>query len=175
MPDAASGDHGLKIRISGLSNGVHEYAFETDPSLIGLESAFSSPVRIGAELDKSTRQLLLRTSVETSGRFQCDRCLEEFDRPIKAGYSVVYVYAEEEAANVPPEEVRLLAADTTTIDLGNDVREMVLLSVPLKLLCREECRGLCSRCGKNLNAGPCGCVHDEIDPRWNSLKSLLNR
>ncbi len=175
MPDTVSGDHGLKIRISGLSNGLHEYSFETGPSLLALDSSFSSPVRVRAELDKSTRQMLLRAEIQTAGTFQCDRCLDTFEKPIVATYSLLYVYAEEDAQRVAPEDVRLMTLDTTVIDLAEDVREMVTLSVPLKLLCREECRGLCPHCGKNRNAGPCGCVEEALDPRWDALKNLLNR
>ncbi len=168
-------DHGLKIRISGLSNGLHDYSMETEPALLGLDANFTSPVRVRAHLDKSSRQLLLRTEVETSGRFQCDRCLEEFDKSIGTAYAVVYVYNPDDAAGVGEEEVQVITPETTMIDLGEDVRQMIVLSVPLKLLCREDCRGLCPHCGKNLNTGACDCAATSMDPRWNPLKSLLNR
>jgi uncharacterized protein len=63
--------------------------------------------------------------------------------------------------------------DATVIDLSDDVREMVLLSVPLKLICREECRGLCSRCGADLNAGECGCAKETVSGSWQGLEKLL--
>ncbi len=175
MTNGAREDHGLKIRISGLSNGVHEYTMETQPALLGLDANFSGPVHVRAHLDKSSRQLLLRTEVETTGRFQCDRCLEEFQRAVGAAYAIVYVYNPADAAGVDEEEVQVITPETTSIDLGEDVRQMIVLSIPLKLLCREDCRGLCPHCGKNLNAGACGCTESTLDPRWNPLKSLLNR
>ena len=63
------------------------------------------------------------------------------------------------------------------LDLGEVVREQVLLGLPLKPLCREDCQGLCPRCGKNRNAGPCGCTpeEEEGDPRLEPLRKLFDK
>jgi uncharacterized protein len=58
------------------------------------------------------------------------------------------------------------------IDLSELLRESLLLELPMRPLCSDDCVGLCSVCGKNLNQGPCGCVHDDVDPRWAVLKDL---
>jgi len=59
------------------------------------------------------------------------------------------------------------------IDLAPLVRELSLLSVPIKVLCRPDCQGLCQECGANLNLGECGCATDDIDPRFAVLEALL--
>ena len=63
------------------------------------------------------------------------------------------------------------------LDLGEVIREQVLLGLPLKPLCREDCQGLCPRCGKNRNAGPCGCTPEEEagDARLEPLRKLFDK
>jgi uncharacterized protein len=59
-----------------------------------------------------------------------------------------------------------------TLDLRATIQEQVLLALPMHVLCRPDCRGLCSRCGQPLNAGGCGCPPEEPDPRWAALSRL---
>jgi uncharacterized protein len=172
--DARKRSDGIRIRVSGLSNGLHEYHFSVEPSEIGLQAEFHHPVTVDVELDKTTRQIYLKAAVATRGKFICDRCVEEFEQSLANTYNVFYVYDEESGSSLPPEEVQVLAPDAVHIDLSEDVRQFVLLSVPLKLLCREDCKGLCPKCGTNWNAGPCSCTQDPTDPRWQGLEKLLN-
>ncbi len=170
-----NGSDNLKIRISGLSNGLHEYHFSPEPSSIGLSQNFKAPVEVDAHLDKTPRQILLRADIRTIGRFECDRCLETFEQPIAAHLNVFYIFDELDAGKLPPDEVKVISPDTVTIDLAEDVREMVVLSVPLKLLCREDCKGLCPHCGTNWNVAACSCQTQASDPRWSGLQDLLNK
>ena len=164
----------LKIRISGLSNGIHEYHFTSDPSEIGLEPNFTSPVDVLAVVDKAQHQLYVKTELKTSGTFSCDRCLDEFIQPIDARYNTFYVFDEEQRGKYPADEVQVLSPDTVSIDLTEDVKEVVILSVPLKLLCKQDCKGLCPHCGTNRNKSLCDCKDDRIDSRWEGLANLLN-
>ncbi len=168
-------EKGLIIRISGLSNGLHEYLFTAEPGEIGLNSNFHASVEVDARLDKTAHQLYLKAGIRTSGTFECDRCLEPFELPILARYSVVYLYNESDKGNYPPEEIKIISPDTTSINLAEDIREMTLLSVPLKLLCREDCLGLCPKCGTNLNRKRCACEVEPDTSRWTDLKKLLDR
>ena len=68
----------------------------------------------------------------------------------------------------------MIAPGQTVIDMADDVRQTVLLSVPLKNVCRDECRGLCPLCGRNLNEGTCDCKETPVDGRWDKLKELQN-
>jgi uncharacterized protein len=163
-----------KIRISGLSNGIHEYRFCTEAKELGLEPNFTHPVNVTAVLDKAQHQIYLKTEIATSARFSCDRCVEEFERPLAARINMLYVYDGDKTVERDTDEVHVIAPDTVIIDLTEDVRQMVELSVPLKLLCKEECKGLCPRCGTNLNRGSCACKDDAVDPRWEGLANLLN-
>ncbi len=170
-----NGSYDLKIRISGLSNGLHDYQFSPEPSSIGLGQNFRVPVEVDAHLDKAPRQILLRAEIRTAGTFACDRCLESFEQPIAARLNLFYIFDELDAGKLPPDEVKVISPDTVTIDLTEDVREMVMLSVPLKLLCREDCKGLCPQCGADWNVSACDCQQQVSDPRWSGLQDLLNK
>ncbi len=171
-PDQGYGAH-LKIRVSGLSAGSHEYSLTVPPSEILLEDNFNSPVTVEVRLEKSARQIVVRVKISAAGEFPCDRCLNVFRQGLSAGYSMVYVFDELDAVTYPPEEVRVVHRDVSTIDLTDDVREMILLSVPLKLLCREDCRGLCVSCGADLNTTTCDCRQDTTNRPWQGLEKLL--
>jgi uncharacterized protein len=164
---------GIKIRISGLSNGLHDYHFSAEPSEIGLEAELIKPVEIDVALDKTTRQVYLKASLSTTGKFVCDRCTDEFELALATKYSVFYLYDEESGGSLPPEEVQVIGPDTVHLELSEDIRQFVMLSVPLKLLCRDDCKGLCPRCGKNWNTGRCDCKQEAADSPWQGLEKLL--
>jgi uncharacterized protein len=163
----------FRINISNLSDGIHEYVFEVEPSKIGLDEQIKDVVRVQARLDKSMRQILLQSSIQAGGVFLCDRCLEDFRLQLDTAYSLVYIQGDRSTEDVKKEEeIRVLTADTNFIDLDNDVREFILLTVPQKLLCREECLGLCPACGVNKNNTRCTCNLEITDSRWDALKKL---
>jgi DUF177 domain-containing protein len=165
----------MKINISNLSEGVHEYDFEEEPSTIELDERFSKPVIVKVELEKRRRQLFLTGHVKTSGKFVCDRCLEDFDEEIGLDYRMTYVYDMTEADEIQKDELTVIHTSTNEINIAEDVREYLLLAVPLKLLCRDDCAGLCRSCGANLNRVACDCPKEEIDPRWDELKKITNK
>lgn len=161
----------MKIPVAGLGEGVYEHHFDQPASSLGLGGDFSD-VHVDARLEKTADELHLEARIHTAARFVCDRCLAEFTRTLESGYSMHYLYSEAEAARFDPAEVQVIAPGTPSIDLGEDVRQTVLVAVPLKLLCRESCKGLCPTCGKNLNEGPCDCRPEPQDSRWDALKTL---
>lgn len=167
---------GIQIRISGLSNGMHEYHFSVTSEELMLGNNFNNGIEIESQLEKSSRQLLLKTVIHASAVFQCDRCLKDFNQKLNAQYIMFYVYNEDEACKYESDEVSVISPDTVFIDITEDVRQMVMLSVPLKLLCDEDCKGLCPGCGNDLNISACTCVQESTtDPRWQGLKKLLTK
>ncbi len=119
---------------------------------------FSDSVKVEAKLDKSLRQILLHAEMWAKGTFVCDRCLEDFHRQMDGTYSMVYIQGDRSTVDMKKEEeIQVLSADTNYIDLDEDVRQYILLSIPQKLLCREDCQGLCPICGVNRNNASCTC------------------
>jgi len=164
----------MKIQVAGLSEGAHPYSFKGLPADLGLPPEFRNEVTVHATLEKSSGQFLLRASVSTSAEVACDRCVALFLQPLQSKYQMYYLWAEPEEDRYDPAEVQVLAAGQTVIDLTDDVRQTVLLSLPLKHVCREDCRGLCPLCGRNLNEGSCTCTETHEDGRWDKLKELKN-
>ncbi|HEX9188317.1 MAG TPA: DUF177 domain-containing protein [Vicinamibacteria bacterium] len=130
------------------------------------------------------------TTVHLRGRLSgtvdvdCARCLERY--PFAVGQELDLFYmprgagpeeAEEEEIELDDHEVVVGYYDGDRLDLGEVLREHVLLVLPLKPLCREDCRGLCPRCGANRNAAACGCAPEEEpgDPRLEVLRRLIDK
>ena len=163
----------FRINISNLSEGIHEYAFETEPSKIGLDERFRNIVKVKARLDKSLRQIHLQAKMWAEGEFVCDRCLDNFIWRMDGKYSMIYIQGARSTVNVgKEEEIQVLSTDTNFIDLDEDVRQYILLAIPQKLLCQEDCLGICPTCGVNRNNESCMCDAEVTDSRWEALKKL---
>lgn len=162
------------IKISGLKNGKHTYVFEGKTEKLEIEDPVNGEFKADVVLNKIDNQIILDVSTNTKANFICDRCNEEFQQEIGNSYKMVYVL--ESVENDKDElDITYLAHETDKIDLSDDVRDYIILSIPMKKLCKEDCKGLCIKCGKNLNEGPCECKEDEIDDRWKSLLDLKNK
>jgi len=101
----------------------------------------------------------------------CRRCLA----PVRAAFDepVTLLYRSgSESEKADPEDIYPIPERARAIDLGPAIREHTLLALPEFALCREDCAGLCPRCGADLNQGPCHCTTEEIDARWAALKRL---
>jgi len=161
----------LRINIANLPLGAYAYDLESRPEEVELDTRFTSTVRVHVELEKMARGIALRAEVNAIGHFQCDRCLEDFDSNLVANFSHTYLTSESDDYNLD-DDVTIISPEANFIDLGEDVRQYVLLAIPQKLLCKEDCAGLCPRCGKNLNYESCNCDAAIIDPRWAPLAQL---
>ena len=104
----------------------------------------------------------------------CDRCLEQVS--VKIPYHIKkkldMKLTEEERINDLDESSYLTGMD---LDVDRLVYLEVLMGWPLKILCKEECKGICSQCGKNLNYGPCGCVEEPKDPRMAAISDIFSK
>ena len=112
-------------------------------------------------------QLSARATFVFHGR--CDRCLSAFDKTYDVPLEHILVATLEDEEN---DDYILL--DQYQLDLADLTMADILLELPYKNLCREDCRGLCPMCGKNLNEGLCGCSHKSVDPRLAVLGQLLD-
>jgi len=129
------------------------------------------------------KQVLVEGSVKVSTLLKCSRCLKETLQPLDLDFREEYVPAEEGDREVEKEltnrELDIGFYSNDELDINEIVKEQVLLSVPMKPLCSNECQGLCSVCGKDLNEGACNCRKEEMDPRLAPLaqfrETLKNR
>ncbi len=164
----------MKIQLGGLSEGVHQYRFSIPGADLAIGPEFDRPVVVSATVEKTGNQVFLKASAEACCTFLCDRCLTEFEQVLTPHYRMIYVFEAAEADRFDPSEVQVISPALSVIDIAEDVRQTLLLSVPLKLLCSESCKGLCPRCGGNRNLVPCSCREEGSDQRWEALRKLRN-
>lgn len=164
----------MRIKISGLENGTYDYDFEDDIEKLDLTEPLFGKYNTNVVLNKFDDQIILEASTTAGANFICDRCGKEFIQTVKSKYKMIYLLRSVEDAG---EEINIayLPPDTHIIDLSNDVRDYMILSIPMKRLCKEDCKGLCIKCGTDLNEKQCDCVDDEIDDRWKVLSELKNK
>jgi uncharacterized protein len=126
---------------------------------------------------KFGKSVLVEGSVRISVSMKCSRCLGDFSYPMDIAFKEEYTPSEdldtEEEHELTGGELNLGFYANDEIDTGELVKEQVLLAVPMKPLCSEECRGLCPLCGLNLNEGTCKCGVEKIDPRLAPLKRFM--
>lgn len=164
------------IKFTDFSEGVHEISLSETSEYLQLSSEFFGNVDLNCKMDKSSHQIVLSCNAVAGAHFMCDRCNSEYDAPVNFNFQTIYMFSKEYISDDDAQEnVHFLSPEKTTIDLSGDVREFALLSLPMKKLCSEDCKGLCSKCGKNLNEGQCDCVTDEINPVWEPLQKLKNK
>ena len=152
-----------------------ELPFRTELDLHDLQFGGSCPVQEPVRAEGSVRNvagvLVLQATVSTTLHATCDRCAAEFLREVS--YPVEAVLTRElEDENAADEWTFLL--DNDSADLDEILTTAFVLNMDSKLLCRDSCKGICPRCGKNLNDGPCQC-EKELDPRFAALKQLLQK
>ena len=119
-------------------------------------------------------RLLLAAAVSGTVRLECSRCIEPFDMPLETGITIVFHRGQVPGDVEEDDLVLLTESEAAGYDILPHVREAVILELPMRYLCSEECKGLCARCGANLNRGRCACGESEDDERWAPLKKLLN-
>lgn len=164
----------MRIKISGLENGMYEYDFEDDIEKIDLTEPLFGKYNANVVLNKFDDQIILEASTTAGANFICDRCGTEFIQSVISKYKMIYLLRSIEDAE---EEINItyLSPDTHIIDLSNDVRDYMILSLPMKRLCKEDCKGLCVKCGSDLNEKQCECEDSEFDDRWKVLTELKNK
>ena len=137
----------------------------------GTSFPVTEPVKAEGTVRNTAGVLVMKGEITTCIHGVCDRCAAEFDREMALPIDAVLVT---ELANEENEDEWVFTLEGDSADLDDIVRTIFVLNMDSKLLCSDDCKGMCCRCGKNLNEGPCSC-EKEIDPRLAALKQLLNK
>ena len=141
------------------------------------EAGVESQVKGEVKLIRTNRSVLVKGTLRTELKLGCNRCLKPFTQKLNLRIEEEYFPTIDVVTGVPvelPDEPDLFTIDEHHIlSLVEAVRQYALLAIPMKPLCRKNCRGLCPVCGKNLNAGSCTCVK-VVDPRWAGLAKLAS-
>jgi uncharacterized protein len=160
-----------------------------EPAVVHLEADEEVSLRPGGHL-RAHVEIVDENTVHVRGRLEaaveidCGRCLGRYAVELGQELDLFYLpraaaqaEAEEEEVELSDRDVVVGYYDADRLDLGEAVREQILLGLPLKPLCRADCQGLCPRCGKNRNATPCGCAPEEEpgDSRLEPLRRLIDK
>ena len=137
----------------------------------GTSYPVTEPVLASGTVRNTAGVLVMKGEITTCIHGICDRCAAEFDREMALPIDAVLVT---ELANEENEDEWVFTLEGDSADLDDIVRTIFVLNMDSKLLCSDDCKGLCCGCGKNLNFETCSC-EKEIDPRLAALKQLLNK
>jgi uncharacterized protein len=140
------------------------------------ECAFSSPISIALSIAREYDHIRLHGGISTSVKLTCSRCLAEYATDIASRFTIFYTKS---VASQPEDEVELGEEDLISvsysgdeIDFADEVAEQVLLEIPYKPLCSEECKGLCFSCGTDLNKAVCSCGTNSVSMTFSPLQGL---
>ena len=171
------------IDLRTLSTGSKSLQFTLDTNwwasfgeqdlILGIDT----PVQVQIEIYPAGDKYVLDGALSGGIQVLCDRCLESYHRELKTSFRVFLTLplpqTEEDDIELAEEDLEVDFIRGDEIDLDEIIHEQVYLTVPMKSLCKEDCLGLCPKCGGNLNAGDCQCDREQGHPAFLKLKNLM--
>lgn len=167
------------ITLEALEDGPLQFdevfaANEIDYAVEGLRQ--TAPLHIQGTASAIQREIHVRGDLSTMVESECARCLDLVSLPVKREFDLYYQplveRPEAEELLVPKGEEELGFYSGEGLLLEDVAKEQVLLSLPMRAICREQCKGLCPTCGINRNRETCECKATDGDPRWAALKNI---
>ena len=165
-----------------------EEQFQPDAIDLGGEARQRGPLKTSGRAEvveehhskhQIIKDLRLRGKLSAQLELQCARCLEPVPQDVKREFELLYrplgADAGRDELSVTDAEAEIGYYQGDGLLLEDVLREQMLLALPLKVTCREDCKGLCPQCGKNLNQEQCSCSTEVEDPRWAALKEVRSR
>jgi uncharacterized protein len=164
----------MRLNISDIPDEGLQQEFEL-PVVIH-EGSKPDAVQVMLSVFRYGKKVLVEGSLKASVSLTCSRCLKSFICPVDGNFrdecnpsEELQKAGEQELAE---QDLDISYYSNDEIDISELIKEQVLLAVPMKAVCSEECRGICSYCGRDLNDGACGCKVEEIDPRLAPLRKF---
>ena len=153
---------------------------EDDLDLEDDQARLNGPVHGRIRLHRTNQGIFVDGVAEVPIELECTRCLTPFTETVSVPLRELFypTIDVETGVPVPPpanDDLSYALDHNHVLDLREAIRQNLLLALPMKTLCREDCPGLCPQCGKNLSEGPCDCVFEVEDDRFTSLRQLLTQ
>jgi uncharacterized protein len=175
----------LKINVNKIPEGGMPVRFERDgawfrENLAGTASCDFLPDRIdvASTVRRIRENVFIEGTVAATGEMPCCRCLETAHLQLRSAFKYTFAPSPaqpEEDAELKAEDLDFAYYEGEIIDLDAVILEQILLQIPIKPLCTELCRGLCPRCGINLNTASCNCQTEAVDERFAVLKKIKDQ
>ena len=169
----------LALEVARMREGTGRLDQTIPASALAVEEDYrvTAPVVLDAATNKDKEKVRIAGRIRTTIELMCSRCLEPYDVPVDAAFDLFYLPAAEapddDEVEVAEEDINTAFYRDGVIDLGEMIHEQLYLALPMKPLCREDCKGLCPVCGANRNTTTCTCDVRWEDPRLAGLKALL--
>ena len=170
----------LLLDLSRLRGGAERVTRRIDASEFGGgddQFRVDGPVELDVEVQKDAAKVRLTGHLSATLMTECSRCVEPFAIPVDARVDSLFLPAADNTGGpddeVASEQLAVSFYKEDVIDLGEVVRELIYLALPMKPLCQPECRGLCPVCGVNRNRETCACRVEWVDPRLEGLRRLV--
>lgn len=165
-------EEGLDLKWSEEKDTVLAYM----KTLSRIDFDLESPLHAEAKIEKAGQSVLIAGKVEVTLRFQCVRCLKEFSYPLSTPFELTLhplkEAPSEEEVELQSEEMESSFFEGGEIHLSEIACEQIFLEIPYQPVCQEGCKGLCPKCGKDLNVSSCNCVKEELSTGFSALKKL---
>ena len=169
----------MRIELENLEGGKGGFAHVYQPdelNPVDERVSLVEPAHVTGKVRLSGNQVFVNGHFDTRAQVECDRCLKPVALPVSGEFTLEYIsgsdYESSEVVELTEAEMSVAVFDGEGIDVDELVKEQILLAVPLRVLCRDDCKGICPECGTDRNTGECNCVTNDIDPRWAALKDL---
>jgi len=169
----------MRIELENLEGRKGDFAHVYQPdelNPVDERVRLTGPASVKGKVRPSGNQVFVDGHIEARAQVECDRCLQPVEAPVSADFALEYItgtdYESSDVVELTEVEMLVSVFDGEAIDVDEIVKEQILLAVPTRMLCREDCKGICPECGIDKNTGECQCVTDDIDPRWAALKKL---
>jgi uncharacterized protein len=169
----------VRIELENLEGRKGDFAHVYQPdelNPVDERVRLTAPAAVTGKVRLSGNEVFVSGHVDTRAQVECDRCLQPVEAPVSADFTLEYItgseYESSEVAELTEAEMSVAVFDGEGLDVDEIVKEQILLAVPTRMLCREDCKGICPECGIDRNTGECSCVADDIDPRWAALKNF---
>ncbi|MFH1825586.1 MAG: DUF177 domain-containing protein [Candidatus Firestonebacteria bacterium] len=161
----------MKIDIKDLKDGVNQFNLNETPEEIGFkpeEAEFEELISSDIEINKIGEKFIVKGKIKTVILLECSRCLEKFKYNIYSNFKLIYAKDEiSKYGAVNKEEMDEITFTGDILDVDDDVKQTIILEIPMKPVCKEDCKGLCCYCGQNINSEKCGCKKEE---KWQIQK-----
>ena len=169
----------MKVDLLSLTDESRPFSFSIGQDDIDLETEgikVAGDVEMVGEVSRNAAKTDVRGSIKAPLEIDCTRCLTPVRRELDVVFQIDFVgrefLPESKETHLDSNDLDTDILEGDEIDLTEIAREQILLNLPETTLCREDCKGICSTCGTDLNEGDCQCGEDDIDPRWAALKNL---
>ncbi len=167
------------VDLAKLEGSHYSFEFSIAADDLDLETEnvrLKSDTAVSGEISKNNSKAEVTGTISVAEEIDCTRCLTPTDHALSFDFEAAYLPSEEllreSEAELEADDLVVDALDGDELDLREVVREQILLNLPDQIFCKDDCKGLCQKCGANLNLIDCSCKETEIDPRWAALKNL---